>query len=352
MNAMNKTLILGAMTLILAACSKKPTENPEPENDYRPVLENAARIVVQTYRDLDSTAAALHWACQALESSTTQATLDAARQAWRDARVFWEQSEGFLFGPVDTRGLDPAIDSWPVNKIDLDAVLAGSAKLTPEYVDALEGTLKGFHTIEYLLFGENSTKTPAQFTARQFEYLSACAQSLRFATTALYQAWAPEHENYAAKLIQAGSNNVYPSQKNAIEELVNGLVIIADEVGNGKINDPFAQMDLTLEESQFSNNSKADFADNMRSIQNIYTGRYRFIAGPSLSDWVRKNNPALDDKVRAHINDAITSIENIPGTFSDAIFRHRAEVGAAQQTVRDLLEVLQAELLPYFRNLK
>ncbi|MCS7085988.1 MAG: imelysin family protein, partial [Bacteroidia bacterium] len=335
----------------LFACSK-PKEQPRPERDYRPVLENAARIVVQTYKDLDSTVANLHEACKALETEPSQSRLDAARQAWRDARVFWEQSEGFLFGPVDTRGLDPAIDSWPVNKIDLDNVLASPNALTAQYVDALEGTLKGFHTIEYLLFGQNSSKSPQEFTPRQFEYLSACSQSLRWASSALYQAWAPEHENYAGKLINAGSNNVYPSQKNALEELVNGLIIIADEVGNGKINDPFAQMDLTLEESQFSNNSKADFADNMRSMQNIYTGRYRWISGPSLSDLVRENNPALDDKVKAAIAQAIKAIEDIPGTFSDAIFNHRAEVAAAQQKVRDLLEICQAELLPYFRNLE
>ena len=54
--------------------------------------------------------------------------------AWVAARVPWEQSEGFLFGPVDTFGYDPAMDSWPVNRTDLDAVLASGQAFTPEYI--------------------------------------------------------------------------------------------------------------------------------------------------------------------------------------------------------------------------
>jgi uncharacterized iron-regulated protein len=93
----------------------------------------------------------------------TEANLANVRQAWREARVPWEKSEGFLFGPVDQQGIDPSIDSWPVNETDLDAVLESGQTLTKSYIDGLDGTLKGFHTIEYLLFGTSSNKQLNEF---------------------------------------------------------------------------------------------------------------------------------------------------------------------------------------------
>ena len=53
-----------------------------------------------------------------------------------EARIPWEQSEGF-FGPVDSKGIDPSIDST-VNVEDLNAVLNSKDSLTKEYVDLLK----------------------------------------------------------------------------------------------------------------------------------------------------------------------------------------------------------------------
>ena len=42
----------------------------------------------------------------------------AAALLWITAREPWETSEAFLFGPVADKGLDPNMDSWP---LDVDA---------------------------------------------------------------------------------------------------------------------------------------------------------------------------------------------------------------------------------------
>ena len=39
-----------------------------------------------------------------------------ACNAWITAREPWEESEAFLFGPVDELGLDPNMDSWPLDQ--------------------------------------------------------------------------------------------------------------------------------------------------------------------------------------------------------------------------------------------
>ena len=346
---MQKLLFL-LLVLAFAAC-KDDSPTP-PVADFKTELANSANVILTTYQNLDARTADLVAALTALETAPSDANLQAARQAWRDARVPWEQSEGFLFGPVDQQGIDPAMDSWPVNEVDLENVLNSGLALTKGYIDLQEGTVKGFHTIEFLIFGLDGQKNVADFTAREFEYLRACAQSLHGETTKLYAAWAATGGNFIANLEKAGeAASIYPSQKAALQELVNGMVTIADEVANGKINDPFSQQNVSLEESRFSTNSKADFADNMRSIRNIYLSSTSGSTESGLSNLVAAKNAVLDQKIRADIEAAITAIEGIPGTFTTAIFDQRAAVQAAQNAVRDLQETLQAELLPFVQNL-
>lgn len=343
-------LLIG--TLVFSACGDD--EAGIETTDYSAVLSNVGNnIILKTYEDLKGAAEALHQATDALEANPSNSNLEAARAAWVAARVPWEQSEGFLFGPVDQEGLDPSLDSWPVNVTDLNNVLASSNALTVDFLKAQEGTLKGFHTIEYLLWGTDGNKQSDAFTDREYEYLAACAGALAADAAALYNLWAPAGGNYVSHVVDAGNgSNIYISQKAALEEMANGLIIIADEVANGKINDPLSQEDLTLEESRFSANSKADFADNMRSIRHIYLGTYGSTGnGRGISSIVAEKNSAVDARIQAEIQAAIQSIEDIPGTFSDAVFNAKPAVQDAQSKVRDLQNTLESELLPIISNL-
>jgi putative iron-regulated protein len=338
--------------ICFVSCKKEPIVTPV--TDYKNVLTNLGNdVILETYKELDLRAKTLVNALVTLEKNQTAPNLEAARQAWRDARVPWEQSEGFLFGPVDQQGLDPSIDSWPVNQPDLDAVLKSNFVLNQAYVDGLDGTLKGFHTIEYLLFGADGNKSVNDFTARQFEYLRACSQSLSAATETLYFAWKPEQKNFIANILTAGTagNTFYPSQKAALQEIIIGMVTIVDEVANGKINDPFSQKNLTLEESRFSANSKRDFADNIRSVQNAYLGTYKNNSGLGISFIIKAKNSVLDFKVKQELTDAIVAIEAIEGTFTTAVTAAPKSIENAQNKVRQLQQTLESEVAPILSNL-
>ncbi len=346
-------ILFAAGTFLFAACDS--TETPDiTETDFSPVLNNiGTNVIVATYSDLAVKADALHTAIMTLSADPSALNLEAARTAWIATRSPWEQSEGFLFGPVDQEGLDPALDSWPVNVTDLENVLGSADAITESFLALQEGTLKGFHTIEFLLWGESGNKTIDEFTARVFEYLVAASGTLHNDAEQLFALWNPADGNYINNLIAAGNGSaIYVSQKSALEELTNALIIIADEVANGKINDPFVQEDVTLEESRFSNNSKLDFADNMRSILNIYSGTFNGAGtGEGLDDIISEQDPELHAHILEDIEAAITAIESIPGTFTTAIFDHPTEVAAAQDAVRHLQEILEQDMLPIVSNL-
>ena len=327
--------------------SEIPTGPAEAEFDFAPILSNFTdNVVIATYADLDERAGELLAAIEALRSDTTPENLSAARNAWVATRIPWEASEGFLFGPVDFNGYDPALDSWPVNRTDLDGVLASDNDLTTAYVNSLDGTLKGFHTIEYLLFDEGGSKTAADFTEREFAYLIATTQDLKATTEALHTSWISSGGNFGQKVRNAGSgSDAYPSAQSAVQEMVGGMIGICDEVANGKIADPFVEQDTRLVESQFSFNSIADFQNNLRSVLHVYTGDYAG-TGAGLDEFIRQADADLDQRLKEEIQTAINEIGRIQYPFRDAIASDRDQIETAQAAVAKVQQTLEEDILP------
>ena len=337
--------------LSLSACNSENASpvapEPDPGYNFSPILTDFAdKTVIPTYKDLSVVASELLTAVQNLKDNPSPATLSTARAKWVASRSPWEKSEGFLFGPVDFNGFDPALDTWPVNRADLEAVLASDTPLTKSSVDNLDNALKGFHTIEFLLFDEGGIKTIDAFTPRQYDYLIATSELLRDAAGSLYTSWIASGENFRAQVVNAGAgSNTYTTQTAAVQEMVNGMVGIADEVGNGKIADPFTERDTRLVESQFSFNSLLDFQDNIRSIQNVYTGGYN-VEAVGLDEFVKSKNPALDQRFQAEIQTAIEEIGKISFPFRDALTTDGPQITAAQQAIATVQRTLEGDILP------
>lgn len=117
-------------------------------------------VVVETYRLMKEKAKALKNAVDAYAADpTNQSKLDAACEAWRATRVPWEESEAFLIGPADLLGLDPSLDSWPLDQQDIYTILSKNKSTSvAQIINAIQGeSVRGFHTIELLLFknGQN-----------------------------------------------------------------------------------------------------------------------------------------------------------------------------------------------------
>ena len=335
---------------LVVGCGSDEEEEDHDDHDHAEAFDAttmlndfANGLVLPTYTDLDNKAGALLSAVKALEGDTSQGNLEKAQQAWVAARIPWEQSEAFLFGPVDTQGLDPALDSWPVDHVNLQSVLDSGDSLTVDFVGGLEDTQKGFHTIEFLLFREGDQRQASDITDRELEYLVSTTENLKASTAQLAGAWSPGGENFVSAVAQAGTGSVvYPSQSAAVQEIVNGMIVIADEVANGKISDPYNESDTTLVESQFSFNSIADFQNNIRGIQNVY--------GKGLNGFVNGQDPALDARFQQEVQAAISAIGAIPDPFRDSITANRGAVQAAIDAVSTVQLTLEQNILPLVQS--
>ncbi|WP_026451025.1 imelysin family protein [Aequorivita capsosiphonis] len=359
---MKKSILVFTLSTIVAfgftSCSDNdaPEETPNNNNElYNEVLKDLSLdVITSTYNQLYINSIALEEAANAM-SVGDEAALEDAKSKWQDTRAPWEESEGFLYGPVDTEGIDPAIDSWPVDVNAINNVLNSSNAITQALLES-NNEARGFHTLEYFFWGLNGDKTAAQLTAREIEYIKAAASDLRSNTEQLYFGWLPSEGNFANNFVNAGeSGSVYTSKTNALSEIAEGVTIIADEVANGKIEEPLngnsGGPKPAAEESRFSNNSKLDFANNIRSIQHIYLGDFNGVQGSGLSNIVNVENSSLDGEIKSAISEAIDAIEAIPGTFTQAIVNNRAEVEFAQTKVLALLIKLQSQLEPLISNL-
>ena len=137
--------------------------------DFTSILtQYADQVVVPTYKEMKEKAWDLYNAMLALQQDNkNQSKLDAACTAWRAVRVPWEQSEAVLFGPAGEEtglGFDPSMDSWPLDQEDIATIITDKNPSTVEqYIGAIGSeSVRGFHTIELLLFknGQNRTVLP------------------------------------------------------------------------------------------------------------------------------------------------------------------------------------------------
>jgi predicted lipoprotein len=318
------------------------------------------QTILPTYEDMKNKAWTLYDCVEALGTDITDAKIAAACDAWRATRIPWEQSEAFLFGPAENHNLDPLLDSWPLDQSGIESVLNGG-----KYDPSLLGqTVRGFHTIEYLIFEGGNARTVQTFVdgAKRYEYLLAVSTALRDDCIKLWSSWAgidalkgkdldameeieftPVSPSYASQFKNAGkAGSVYMSQSEAIDALVDGCMTIADEVSAQKIGGPNGlakagniQQAVLDVESWYSWNSITDYANNIESIRNSYLGGREGNRGASLSAYIKSKDAAMDAEIIAAIETAYKAIKN----DMKAPFRNNltgAEVDAAIQACANL----------------
>ena len=334
-----------------------------------PIVNNYAdAVVMPTYKALVEKNTALYDAVNALCAAPSDELFAAAAEAWLDAREPWETSEAFLFGPVDALGLDPNMDSWPLDQAGIENILKSGNWGALEWSDDSEAEaaqgVRGFHTLEYLLWkdGQPRTVEDADYKTNASSwcnYMKAVANLLKKDAEELYAAWNESYEGGDAyvNLFKNHDNSTYQTALACAEEIIDGCITIAEEVGLAKIGDPYnlyvsgeKEAALYAVESWYSWHSRDDYTNNIYSIRNAYYGTLDgTVAYNSLAAFVKENNAALDVLVKASIKTAEEAIQAIPQPFRNHINSTEAEEAMdACATLAATLETLKAELRSYF----
>ena len=100
-----------------AAVNLRDAVNKLDEATLQAIINNYVdNVVVPTYKNLKDQNAILYQTVNAFVANPSNDGFEACATAWMNARQPWETSEAFLFGPVATFGLDPNMDSWPLDQ--------------------------------------------------------------------------------------------------------------------------------------------------------------------------------------------------------------------------------------------
>ena len=192
------------------------TEAVNADAVLQPILNNYVNnVVLPTYSDLLKANTSLYQAAQAFQKNPSNAAFEACCEAWFSARAPWETSEAFLFGPVDALGLDPNMDSWPLDQEAIANIL-NSGKFdqltwsdgdSDDDIEAVQ-SVRGFHTMEFLIFKDGKARTLNDGNSTDFadlDYTSSNATSwgnymvqvgylLQKDAQELYDSWTKSYE--------------------------------------------------------------------------------------------------------------------------------------------------------------
>ena len=321
------------------------------------VLNNLVdNVIVPTYTSLADNTEDLEKTLHGLTAaSITQAQIDKACADFKAARLYWERSEAFLGGAAADFDIDPTSDSWPLNRsLLLTYLQSGRTDFSDEEIE--DATILGFHALEFLLFRNGQPRKAAEFqtndTYTGFEQISGASELayaqrictlLKERTFQLQVAWEGEKNasrtavvkaagleyqtekglSFGDNLKQAGksSKSTFASLADAIAQVLSddegSCFAICNEVGTAKIANPFANGDIAYVESPYSYNSITDFADNIRSIRNIWLGSTNDSAADKSFHkfFASVNQVAVNTAVENAYSAAISNISGMPAPF-------------------------------------
>lgn len=347
------TAAAACLALTLASCSSNDEPGNAAQNEKEQTFEQIAsqyldNTVIVTYKNMADHAAQLVTDLKNLESSKTDANVQKACTSFLSAREWWEKSEAFLYGPASDFGIDPHIDSWPLDLAGLKAQMSNSNQLesmAADDGDAWAGShlgpeLLGFHGIEYIIFANGQPKSSTSIPANELTYAIAVAGDLRNKCWQLLLSWAGEDNvssdilakvndelewpfttagmSYKENMLSAGKpGSTYRSWTDAMQAIIDGCATIADEVGTQKIGKPHSGEDPNYIESPYSHKSITDFHDNIISIENAYMGGIEGRRNETLSlhNYIGKNNGELDARCVEAIKNAKEKISQMAAPF-------------------------------------
>ena len=391
------------ISLGLSSCSDDNNENQGTEN-VQSVNEQKMEAITQQYvsNTIYKTYAAIADATDQLYTqlanvadrfkanpeSVSQSDIDKICSTFLTAREEWEKSEAFLYGAATDFGIDPHIDTWPLDADGLATALKNAdqvAKLEGEDGIAYAGgklgqELLGFHGIEFIIFRDGANRKIADLRAEETNeaftkigahvtglqeliYATAVAGDLRDRCFQMEVAWnadAPQRhidrveevelpftvnggsKSYGENMLAAGkAGSTYASwQEVMVTILQAGCENIANEVANTKIGNPYSGEDVNYIESPYSHKSFVDFRDNILSIENtLYGGRKGDgrDTSKSIIQYMKDNSYSSLSSLETAVTEAIAALEKCQSTLGSFVENvNNPLVGEAQKKVQTL----------------
>ncbi|RUW36760.1 MULTISPECIES: imelysin family protein [unclassified Mesorhizobium] len=383
---------IGATAALTAAVFVLPAK---AETDAKAVIKTYADIALAKYEDSLTTAQALDKAVDVLIARPSAETLTAAREAWKAARVPYQQTEVYRFGNKVVDDWEGRLNSWPLDEglidyvaksygtesdenalytanviankeIEINGKKVDASKLTPEF---LSGTLQeaggveanvatGYHAIEFLLWGQDLHGTGPGAGERPYtdydlknctggncdrraEYLKSASDLLVSDLQEMVGNW--KEDGAARKALTDGEPNA------GIATIFTGMGSLSyGELAGERMKLGLLLHDPEEEHDCFSDNTYNSHLNDAIGIRAAYHASYTrldgtVVSGPSVSDMVKAADPAIDKELSDKLDVTVAKIEAIKAralageAYDQQIAEGNAQGNATVQAAIDAL---------------
>ena len=356
---LKKFKIFHLVAVVGLSLSTLSAHSVSASTNARNVLETYANIALAKFQDSLSTAKALDSAIDNLISNPNESTLNAAKSAWIEARVPYQQTEVYRFGNAIVDDWEGRVNAWPLDEGLIDYVdesygsesdenslytvnviantsltvngrTVDASVITPtllsdtlheaEEVEANVAT--GYHAIEFLLWGQdlngtgmgegarqatdyNKTNCSGGNCERRAEYLKAASNLLLFDLEEMVDNWK-----------DSGAARVSLMQNEQA-----GLVAILTGMGSlsyGELAGERMKLGLLLNDPEEEHDCFADNTHNSHyfdqiGIRNVYSGHYKrfdgtVVMGPSIGDLVEEVDADLHAELTSKLNETVNAM--------------------------------------------
>lgn len=351
----SKILMITASSLLLLGSCNKKEEDTTPKDfgelKTRVIFNFAEDVALKAFSNLNNAVIKMASQAENYYYSGSTSDFEILKQEWQNANKFWELTESFQFGPITTGTYASKMDTWPARPAEFDALLAGSNNLEVPDIENLSNNLRGFHAMEYVLFGANGRKTANAVDWKQRKYLLNLAKDLRNNSVAIFNAWTAGAKSYGSEIIHAGKgSSAFTTKQSLFSAMVTNMGNMCSKIAIDNLGKPFDNMDSLALESPYANQSLSDIQTNLQSLQLAYTGQYNGSNGYGIRDLVKDKRNALDVKLSERMKLADSALAQIKTSLDSAVIYKRMETKTAIDAVDSLRSTLQNELLPFIQE--
>ncbi|WP_321346985.1 imelysin family protein [Halopseudomonas oceani] len=332
------------------------------------IVNHYADLALATYEDALATAKTLDAATDALIANPTEETLAAARTAWLQSRVPYQQSEVFRFSNSVVDDWEGQLNAWPLDEGLIDYVNAEDyqhalgnegananiiaskelnvggetldlTNITPELLASLNevggseaNVATGYHAIEFLLWGQDlngfeagaGNRKATDYAVgdactngncdRRAAYLDAVTDLLVSDLNWMVGQWTAGIDgNYRAELTALEPTAVYQKMLFGMGSLSLG------ELAGERMKVALEANSYEDEHDCFSDNTHNSHYYNALGIQNVYTGNYKRVdgtelSGASLADLVGQIDPELNQKLIGQLDASVAALGHMKST--------------------------------------
>ncbi|MGQ7845539.1 imelysin family protein [Granulosicoccus sp. 3-233] len=342
---------------LLAAASVAQADTISPDS----VIETYGNIAQAGYEDALTTAMKLRDSVTQLTEAPSEEAMAAARQAWHEARVPYQQTEVYRFGNPLVDDWEGKVNAWPLDEglidyvdasygneseaneyytaniianpeVNINGQLIDATTITPELLGSelheaggIESNVAtGYHAIEFLLWGQDLNGGEAGAGNRSYtdydvdnctngncdrraEYLTAVTDLLISDLTYMAEAWADGGE--AREALES------MGETGAVAAMLTGM----GSLSYGELAGERMQLGLMLHDPEeehdcFSDNTSASHYYDGLGIQNVYMGHYQrvdgeTVSGPALIDLLREKDAALAEELATDLQASVDALD-------------------------------------------